>query len=112
MQVHCVPPEPLLPSRVVPPMNSADIKQLIEAGFDDALVNVESDDNTHFSALVVAKEFEHLRALARHQLVYQCLGTLMGDEIHALSISALTPAEWREQGGAPASEGHLAVPRR
>ena len=78
-------------------MNPSEIEKLIEAGFDDALVKVMSDDNTHFEALVVAEEFEGKRPLARHQLVYKCLGTLVGNEIHALSITALTPDEWRQR---------------
>ena len=78
-------------------MEPTEISRLIEAGFDNAVVKVESDDNTHFGALIVATEFEGKRPLARHQLVYQCLGTLMGNEIHALSITALTPDEWRQQ---------------
>jgi stress-induced morphogen len=56
-------------------------------------VRVESDDNTHFSARVVAREFTGQRSVARHQLVYRALGALMGREIHALSIEALTPEE-------------------
>jgi len=32
-------------------------------------------------------------AIARHQLVYKTLGALVGREIHALSIEALTPDE-------------------
>jgi acid stress-induced BolA-like protein IbaG/YrbA len=78
-------------------MNPADITQLIEAGFDGAIVQVQSDDNTHYGALVVAAEFDGKRLLARHQMVYKCLGALVGNEIHALSISALTPEEWRQQ---------------
>jgi len=80
-------------------MEPSAITPLIEAGFDGAIVKVESEDNTHFTALVVAIEFEDKRLLARHQLIYQTLGTLVGNEIHALSITALTPREWREQGG-------------
>jgi acid stress-induced BolA-like protein IbaG/YrbA len=80
-------------------MDPSEITRLIEAGFADAIVKVMSDDNTHFQALVVAAEFEGKRSLARHQLVYKCLGTLVGNEIHALSITALTPDEWRERGG-------------
>ena len=38
-------------------------------------------------------EFAGKRPIARHQLVYQTLGALMGREIHALSIEALTPEE-------------------
>jgi len=80
-------------------MNPAEITQLIEAGISAAIVKVLSDDNTHFEALVVAEEFEGKRPLARHQLVYQCLGSLVGNEIHALSITALTPDEWRQKSG-------------
>ena len=76
-------------------MDPSEITRLIEAGFDQALVKVMSDDNTHFEALVVAEEFVGKRPLARHQLVYRTLGKLVGNEIHALSIKALTPDEWR-----------------
>ena len=77
-------------------MDPQDITRLIEAGFGDAIVKVASDDNTHFEALVVAAEFEGKRPLARHQLVYKALGSLVGNEIHALSIRALTAAEWQQ----------------
>lgn len=80
-------------------MNPKQISELIEAGFENADVKVMSDDNTHFAALVVAAEFEGKRSIARHQLVYKTLGTLVGNEIHALSIRAFTPDEWREQEG-------------
>ena len=78
-------------------MDPVEISGLIEAGFDHPIVKVFSDDNAHFEALVVAREFEGKRPLSRHQLVYQCLGTLVGNEIHALSIKALTPDEWQAQ---------------
>ncbi len=80
-------------------MDPVEITRLIEAGFTDATVQVKSDDNTHYGALVVAAEFDGKRLLARHQLVYQSLGALVGNEIHALSITALTPDEWRQRSG-------------
>ena len=83
-------------------MDPSEITRLIEAGFDDAIVRVASDDNTHFEALIVATESEGKRPIARHQLVYRCLGALVGNEIHALSIKALTPDEWRAAGGGEA----------
>lgn len=76
-------------------MDPTEIKGLIEAGMPQADVSVMSDDNTHFEALVVSGTFEGKRALARHQLIYQCLGALMGNEIHAMSIRAYTPDEWQ-----------------
>ena len=79
-------------------MDPTAIEALIQDGFDNATVRVASDDNTHFEALVVASEFAGLRPLQRHQLVYKCLGSLMGNEIHAMSIRALTPDEWQDGG--------------
>jgi acid stress-induced BolA-like protein IbaG/YrbA len=74
-------------------MTSQEIARLIRAGLPGADVRVQSDDDTHFQARIVARQFAGKRGVARHQLVYQTLGERMGREIHALSIEALTPAE-------------------
>jgi acid stress-induced BolA-like protein IbaG/YrbA len=74
-------------------MNPEQVAQLIRAGLPGADVRVESDDNTHFAARIVSNEFAGKRSLARHQLIYRALGERMGNEIHALSIEALTPEE-------------------
>jgi acid stress-induced BolA-like protein IbaG/YrbA len=74
-------------------MNPEEVARLIRAGLPGAQVQVQSEDNTHFAARIVAPQFAQLRSLARHQLVYHTLGELMGREIHALSIEALTPQE-------------------
>lgn len=47
----------------------------------------------HFRVTIVSKDFHGLKPLQRHQLVYRSLGELMQTEIHALSITALTPEE-------------------
>jgi acid stress-induced BolA-like protein IbaG/YrbA len=75
------------------PMTPERIADLIRAGLPGATVRVESDDNTHFASQIVALQFAGLRPIARHQLVYKTLGALVGREIHALSIEALTPDE-------------------
>lgn len=51
------------------------------------------DGRGHFRVRIVAPAFAGLRPIARHQLVYQSLGELMQTDIHALSITALTPDE-------------------
>jgi acid stress-induced BolA-like protein IbaG/YrbA len=80
-------------------MNAHDVARLIESGLPGATVRVLSDDDTHFEAIVVATQFEGRRPLQRHQLVYAGLGERMGREIHALSIQAYTPTEWRATHG-------------
>ena len=74
-------------------MNPEEVARLIRSGLPGAQVQVQSDDNTHFAARIIAAQFAGKRALARHQLVYAALGERMGREIHALSIEALTPEE-------------------
>jgi acid stress-induced BolA-like protein IbaG/YrbA len=76
-------------------MNPEQIADLIRTGLPEADVLVQSEDNTHFAARVIAAQFTGKRPLARHQLVYRTLGELMGREIHAMSIEALTPEEWQ-----------------
>lgn len=47
----------------------------------------------HFRLTLVSPKFRNLSTLARHRLVYDAMGELMQREIHALSITALTPEE-------------------
>ncbi len=75
-------------------MHPDEISRLISDGLPGAEVKIMSDDNTHFEALVIASAFEGKSRIARHQLIYGTLGSLMGNEIHAMSIRAHTPDEW------------------
>ena len=70
------------------------VKSLIAAGLQCEHLEV-TGDGEHFEAVIVSKAFEGKRLIARHQLVNRALGTQMGNEIHALSMKTLTPAEWR-----------------
>jgi acid stress-induced BolA-like protein IbaG/YrbA len=80
-------------------MQTEEIDALIRATIEIAELEIRSDDGVHFTALVVSPEFEGLRQIQRHQLVYKALGERMGREIHAMSIRALTPAERHGAGG-------------
>ena len=80
-------------------MNPDEITRLIADGLPGAEVRVMSDDNTHYEAIIVADAFDGKSRIARHQMVYGTLGSLMGNEIHAMSIRAHTPDEWRELNG-------------
>jgi len=76
-------------------MNSEEITRLVEAGLPAGKAIVRSDDDTHFEAVVISPEFEGKSRLQRHQMVYAALGGSVGADIHALSIRAYTPGEWR-----------------
>lgn len=51
------------------------------------------DGRGHFKVLVTSAAFEGLNPIARHRAVYEALGDLMLTDIHALSMTARTPAE-------------------
>ncbi|MEY3669209.1 MAG: BolA family protein [Burkholderiaceae bacterium] len=76
-----------------------DIERYLAAGLDCERITVQGDGH-HFEALIVSQAFEGLRPVARHQKVYGVLGDRMRQEIHALSMKTLTPAEWAQSGQA------------
>lgn len=75
-----------------------DIKQWIEAGLPGARAEV-SGDGHHFEAIIVSAEFAGKSMVQQHQMVYRSLGDKMKQEIHALSMRTLTPAEFEREFG-------------
>ena len=76
-----------------------EVRDYIAAGLSCEHVEVEGDGR-HFFATIVSAEFEGLPRVRRHQRVYAALGDRMREQIHALSMQTLTPAE---HTAAPAS---------
>lgn len=70
------------------------IRSYISNGLPCIHLEVEGDGR-HFNALIVSPAFEGKRLVQRHQLVYAALGDRMREEIHALSMKTLTPAEYQ-----------------
>lgn len=52
----------------------------------------------HFDVTIVSEQFDGLNRIARHRLVYDALGAFMESDIHALRITALSPAEREARG--------------
>lgn len=75
-------------------MTADQAQERIQGALPGATVQVRSADGVHFEALVIAPQFEGLRSVRRHQLVYAALGDSVGEAIHALSLDTLTPGEW------------------
>ena len=72
---------------------AADVQRFIAQGIACEHLAVEGDGR-HFFATIVSKEFEGETRIRRHQRVYKALGDRMREQIHALSMKTLTPAEW------------------
>jgi len=73
-----------------------DVQRYIADGLACDHLEVEGDGR-HFFATIVSAEFEGLLRIRRHQRVYAALGERMREQIHALSMKTLTPAEWAGQ---------------
>ena len=70
-----------------------EVRRFIAQGLACDHVEVEGDGR-HFFATIVSAEFEGASRVMRHQRVYKALGDRMREQIHALSMKTLTPAEW------------------
>ena len=80
-------------------MTAQELQALIAAGLPCQHLDV-SGDGRHWQAVIVSSAFEGQRLIQRHQRVYATLGRRMQtDEVHALSMKTLTPAEWSAQQG-------------
>jgi acid stress-induced BolA-like protein IbaG/YrbA len=71
------------------------IERSITASLDCEHLQVVGDGH-HWEALVVSRAFEGLTKVRQHQLVYRALGERMREEVHALSMTTLTPAQWAD----------------
>ena len=89
----------------------AEVQRFIAQGLACDHLEVEGDGR-HFFATIVSAEFEGTSRVKRHQRVYAALGDRMREQIHALSMKTLTPAEWAqtttaaEPGSAAARHHH------
>ena len=84
---------------------AADVQKFIAAGLACTHLEVEGDGR-HFFATIVAAEFEGRSRVQRHQRVYAVLGDRMREQIHALSMKTLTPAEWAAEAASGANHHH------
>ncbi len=76
------------------------LREFIAAGLPCEHVAVDGDGR-HFFATIVSTAFEGLARVRRHQRVYEVLGDRMREQIHALSMKTLTPAEYAADSSAP-----------
>lgn len=90
------PPTPTRAERIISQLREGFATEQVEL-IDDSHLHAghagARDGRGHFRVRIVSAAFEGLGTLQRHQRVYACLGELMQTDIHALSISAQTPAQ-------------------
>jgi len=79
-------------------MTAEELRSIIQTGLACEHCALEGDGR-HWFATIVSAAFEGKRAVQRHKMVYETLGArIHTDEVHALSMKTLTPAEWKTHG--------------
>ena len=63
------------------------------AGHSGATRDDGSQGETHFTVRIVAEEFAGLSRLERQRRIYSALADEMAGGVHALSLTALSPAD-------------------
>ena len=81
------------------------IERLLTAAFSPSELRVKDQSHLHaghagaregkghFDVTIVSEQFEGMARIARHRMVYDALGDFMTSDIHALRITAISPAE-------------------
>ncbi len=73
------------------------IKLIVEEKMPGSRVQVKDLTGTqdHYELTVVSKDFQGKGLVDRHRMVYSLFGSAVGAEIHALSVKAFTPEEFK-----------------
>ncbi|MDP1771743.1 MAG: BolA family protein [Methylobacter sp.] len=86
-------------------MTSELIRKLLNDSFNPELLEVIDNSRAHaghagarsggghYHVTIIAEVFEGRSLVQRHQLIYNALGDMMKQQIHALGINALSPSE-------------------
>lgn len=80
-------------------INLKTLKNLIQEQFDGAKVEIIDTvgDGNHLQAHVIYDGFSGKSNTERHKMIYDTLGSVVGNEIHALSLITETKKEHNEQ---------------
>lgn len=85
-------------------MNAGDIEQVLRVALAPTEIEVDDDshlhaghagarEGRHFTVRLTTARFSGLSRVARHRLVYDSLGSLAEQGVHALAIVARAPEE-------------------
>ena len=85
-------------------MNTAEIEQRLRAALHPTRIEVQDDsaqhaghagarEGGHYTVRLTSARFAGLTRVARHRLVYDALGPLGPQRVHALAIEARAPDE-------------------
>ena len=79
--------------RRLAPLAAESLELVDESGLHAGHAGARPGGHTHWRLAIVSAAFAGRPTVARHRMVYDALGDLMRDPIHALAITARAPGE-------------------
>ena len=75
------------------------IKDILKNKIKNSKVFIQdmNGNQDHFSVMVISSEFENLSIINQHKMIYDALGTMVTNEIHALQIKTFTLEQWKNE---------------
>ena len=75
------------------------IKDILKNKIKDSKVFIQdmNGNQDHFSVMVISSEFENLSIINQHKMIYNALGAMVTNEIHALQIKTFTLEQWKNE---------------
>ena len=79
-------------------MQPGEIESILQAALPLDEVYAKGDDGSHFEVIAVGELFAGMSRVKKQQAVYAPLmDQIASNAIHALSIKAFTPEEWKRE---------------
>ena len=75
------------------------IEQKLEEGLTNPKIFLQDMTGTmdHFNAIIISDDFIGKNLIEQHRLVYNILGDMVANEIHALQLKTLTWEQWKKE---------------
>ena len=75
------------------------IEQKLEEGLTNPKIFLQDMTGTmdHFNAIIISDDFIGKNLIEQHRLVYNILGDMVTNEIHALQLKTLTWEQWKKE---------------
>lgn len=76
-------------------MTKAQLKEILENSLSNCTADIESDDDVHFSATIIAEAFNNIKSkVKRQQLVYSKINDyILSGELHAIAMKTIAKNE-------------------
>ena len=80
-------------------MTENKIKKILKDKLEDAEIFLQdmTGEKNHFNLIIISNQFEGLSLIEQHKIIYNALGDMITNEIHALQLKTVTWEQWKKE---------------